>query len=111
LEEHVKKADLVFAATGKPHLIKGDWIKKGAVVIDIGISEIEHEGKMRVVGDVEFHKAKDKSRLLTPVPGGVGPLTVTMLMRNVIVSWCSHNNIQNTLITDKPIPIHNKQTQ
>jgi len=80
LEEHVKKADILIVAVGKAGLIKGDLVKDGAIVIDVGINRID--GK--IVGDVEFEPAEKKASYITPVPGGVGPLTVTMLMRNLV---------------------------
>ena len=80
LQDHVKRAEIVVVAVGKAELVKGDWIKKDAIVIDVGINRIN--GKL--VGDVEFEKAKEKASFITPVPGGVGPLTVTMLMQNVV---------------------------
>jgi methylenetetrahydrofolate dehydrogenase (NADP+)/methenyltetrahydrofolate cyclohydrolase len=80
LEEHVRKAEVLIVAVGKANLISGEWIKSGAVVIDVGINRIE--GK--IVGDVEFTEAQKRVSYITPVPGGVGPLTVTMLMRNLI---------------------------
>ncbi|MCX5696622.1 MAG: bifunctional 5,10-methylenetetrahydrofolate dehydrogenase/5,10-methenyltetrahydrofolate cyclohydrolase [Candidatus Omnitrophica bacterium] len=80
LEEHVKQAEVLIVAVGKAGLIKGEWIKDGAVVIDVGINRID--GK--IVGDVEFEGAEKHASQITPVPGGVGPLTVTMLMRNLV---------------------------
>ena len=80
LEEHVKKAELLIVAVGKAGLIKGEWIKEGAVVIDVGINRVGE----KIVGDVEFEEAEKRAAWITPVPGGVGPLTVTMLMRNLI---------------------------
>jgi methylenetetrahydrofolate dehydrogenase (NADP+)/methenyltetrahydrofolate cyclohydrolase len=77
---HVKRADILIVAVGKPGLVKGEWIKEGAIVIDIGITR--REGK--IVGDVEFEEAVKRASWITPVPGGVGPLTVTMLLRNTI---------------------------
>ncbi|OQA57291.1 MAG: Bifunctional protein FolD protein [Candidatus Omnitrophica bacterium ADurb.Bin277] len=86
-EDDMKKiiggADIVIGCAGKPGLIKGEWIKKGAVVIDVGTTEVE--GKL--VGDVEFEAASKKAAYITPVPGGVGPLTVTMLMENLIKAY------------------------
>lgn len=81
LPEHVKRAEILVVAVGKAGLIKGEWIKEGAIVIDVGINRVEG----RLVGDVEFEKAKERAGFITPVPGGVGPLTVTMLMRNVVM--------------------------
>jgi len=80
LQDHVKKAEILIVAVGKAGLIKGDWINDGTTVIDVGINRVE--GK--IVGDVEFEGALKKASLITPVPGGVGPLTVTMLMRNTL---------------------------
>lgn len=76
-------ADVVVACAGKPGLVKGDWIKEGATVIDVGTSEVA--GK--ITGDVDFEGAKKKAKFITPVPGGVGPLTVLMLMRNLIAAY------------------------
>jgi methylenetetrahydrofolate dehydrogenase (NADP+)/methenyltetrahydrofolate cyclohydrolase len=83
LAEHVRRADLVVAALGKPEFIQGDWIKPGAVVIDVGINRLE-DG--RLVGDVDFEAARQKASLITPVPGGVGPMTVAMLMLNTVLA-------------------------
>jgi methylenetetrahydrofolate dehydrogenase (NADP+)/methenyltetrahydrofolate cyclohydrolase len=80
LEEHVKKAEILIVAVGKAGLIKGDWIKEGAIVIDVGINRVGD----KIVGDVEFEGAEKRASWITPVPGGVGPLTVTMLMRNLV---------------------------
>ncbi len=71
------------AAAGKPGLIKGEWIKPGAVVIDIGINRLP-DGS--ICGDVEFHVAKERAALITPVPGGVGPMTIAMLMANTVIA-------------------------
>lgn len=76
-------ADVVVACAGKPGLVKGDWIKEGATVIDVGTSDVS--GK--ITGDVDFEGAKKKAKFITPVPGGVGPLTVLMLMRNLIAAY------------------------
>ena len=82
LEEHVRSADILIVAVGKAGLIKGDWIKEGAIVIDVGINRVGD----KIVGDVEFEAAEKRAAWITPVPGGVGPLTVTMLMRNLVES-------------------------
>ena len=76
-------SDLVIACAGKPELVRGDWIKPGAIVVDVGTTEIE--GKL--VGDVAFEEAEKNASWITPVPGGVGPLTVTMLMRNLLHAY------------------------
>ncbi len=81
LEQHVRRADLVVVAVGKAEFIPGDWIKPGALVIDVGINRLE-SGKL--VGDVEFDKAKEHARFITPVPGGVGPMTVACLIENTL---------------------------
>src|SRR5690606_18524128 len=81
LEAHVTIADVLIVAAGKPYLVRGDWIKPGTVVIDVGINRLE-DG--RIVGDVEFDVAKQRARLITPVPGGVGPMTVATLMQNTL---------------------------
>jgi methylenetetrahydrofolate dehydrogenase (NADP+)/methenyltetrahydrofolate cyclohydrolase len=80
LEEHVRKAEILIVAVGKSGLIKGEWIKDGAIVIDVGINRVGD----KIVGDVEFEEASKRASWITPVPGGVGPLTVTMLMRNLV---------------------------
>lgn len=81
LAAHVQRADLVVAAAGKPGLIKGEWIKPGAIVVDIGINRLP-DGKL--AGDVEFELAKSRAAYITPVPGGVGPMTVATLMENTL---------------------------
>lgn len=83
LKEAVSQADLVVACAGKPGLVRGEWIKEGSIVIDIGTTEV----KGKLVGDVEFEEAKKRAGFITPVPGGVGPLTVTMLMKNLVVAY------------------------
>lgn len=80
LKDYISKAEILIVAVGRPELIKGEWIKEGAIVIDVGINRVE--GK--IVGDVEFDSAQKRASFISPVPGGVGPLTVTMLMRNLI---------------------------
>jgi len=80
LEGHVKNAEILIVAVGKAGLIKGEWIKEGAIVIDVGINRVGD----KIVGDVEFDEASKRASWITPVPGGVGPLTVTILMRNLV---------------------------
>ena len=89
LPEHVKKAEILVVAVGKAGLVKGDWIKEGAIVIDVGINRVGD----KLVGDVEFEKAKERAVYITPVPGGIGPLTVTMLMRNVVSAFKIQNGV------------------
>ena len=87
LPEVVRRADIVVAAVGRPEMVKGDWIKPGAVVIDVGINRIPAEdGKSRLVGDVDFAGASENAAAITPVPGGVGPMTIAMLLRNTLVA-------------------------
>ncbi|KXF81382.1 bifunctional methylenetetrahydrofolate dehydrogenase/methenyltetrahydrofolate cyclohydrolase FolD [Enterovibrio coralii] len=83
LESHVRQADLLVVAVGKPNFIPGDWIKEGAVVIDVGINRLE-DG--RLVGDIEYNVAKNKASHITPVPGGVGPMTVATLIENTLLA-------------------------
>ncbi|HIQ52181.1 MAG TPA: bifunctional methylenetetrahydrofolate dehydrogenase/methenyltetrahydrofolate cyclohydrolase FolD [Pseudomonas pachastrellae] len=86
LEEHVRRSDLVVVAAGKPGLVKGEWIKPGALVIDVGINRME-DG--RLVGDVEFGPAAERASWITPVPGGVGPMTRACLLENTLHA-CEH---------------------
>lgn len=81
LAAHVREADILIAAAGKPGLVKGEWIKSGAVVVDVGINRLD-DG--RLCGDVEFETAAQRAAWITPVPGGVGPMTVAMLMKNTL---------------------------
>lgn len=82
LEQHVRNAEVLVVAVGKPNLIKGEWIKEGAIVIDAGINKVE-DG---IVGDVEFEAARERARFITPVPGGVGSVTVAYLMKNTLTA-------------------------
>ena len=83
LASHVRAADVLIVAAGKPHLVKGEWINPGSVVIDVGINRLA-DG--RIVGDVEYETAQERARLITPVPGGVGPMTVATLMQNTLAA-------------------------
>ncbi|MGR5454679.1 bifunctional methylenetetrahydrofolate dehydrogenase/methenyltetrahydrofolate cyclohydrolase FolD [Vibrio alfacsensis] len=83
LENHIRQADVVVVAVGKPNFIPGEWIKKGAVVVDVGINRLE-SGKL--VGDVEYDKARESASFITPVPGGVGPMTVASLIENTMLA-------------------------
>ena len=91
LEGVCKNADIVVAAVGRPQMIKGSWIKKGAIVIDVGINRIEvntnGETKNKLVGDVDFVDAEKNAAAITPVPGGVGPMTIACLLRNTTISF------------------------
>lgn len=90
LEEITRSADIVIAALGKPEFIKGDWIKEGAVVVDVGITRVADETKksgFRLAGDVHFESVAPKCAFITPVPGGVGPMTIVSLMKNTLKSY------------------------
>jgi methylenetetrahydrofolate dehydrogenase (NADP+)/methenyltetrahydrofolate cyclohydrolase len=87
LPDEIRAADIVIAAIGKPEFVQGDWIKPGAVVIDVGINRIEDPatpGKTRLVGDVDFPAAAERAAAITPVPGGVGPMTIACLLKNTL---------------------------
>ena len=90
LPELARQADVLVAAVGRPEMIPGDWIKPGACVLDVGINRIDApergEGKTRLVGDVTFEAAADRAGWITPVPGGIGPMTIAMLLRNTITA-------------------------
>ncbi|MGA9851921.1 MAG: bifunctional methylenetetrahydrofolate dehydrogenase/methenyltetrahydrofolate cyclohydrolase FolD [Gammaproteobacteria bacterium] len=88
LEQHVRNADILVVAVGKPKLIPGAWIKPGATVIDVGMNRLR-DGKL--VGDVEFETARERAAFITPVPGGVGPMTVTMLLSNTLTAAEQHD--------------------
>ncbi len=81
LKEHVQRAEILIVAVGHPGLIKGEWVRPGAIVVDVGMNHVEND---RIVGDVEFDAAKERAAYITPVPGGVGPITVAILMRNLV---------------------------
>jgi methylenetetrahydrofolate dehydrogenase (NADP+)/methenyltetrahydrofolate cyclohydrolase len=90
-----RQADILVAAVGRPEMVKGDWIKPGATVIDVGINRIENEdGTTRLVGDVEFDSAADVAGAITPVPGGVGPMTIACLLHNTLQQACRLNDIE-----------------
>ena len=97
ITEICKKADIVIAAVGRPKMVKGDWIKKEAVVIDVGINrisiEVEGETKNKLVGDVDFDEASKNASAITPVPGGVGPMTIACLLRNTTIAFKNKNKI------------------
>uniref|UniRef100_UPI003B52E31C bifunctional methylenetetrahydrofolate dehydrogenase/methenyltetrahydrofolate cyclohydrolase FolD n=1 Tax=Roseovarius indicus TaxID=540747 RepID=UPI003B52E31C len=99
----VRRADIVVAAVGRPEMVPGDWIKEGATVIDVGINRIEapekgtnEDGsvKTRLVGDVEFASASERAGAITPVPGGVGPMTIACLLANTVTACCRANGIE-----------------
>jgi methylenetetrahydrofolate dehydrogenase (NADP+) / methenyltetrahydrofolate cyclohydrolase len=85
----VRVADIVIAAVGRPEMVKGDWIKPGACVIDVGINRVERDGKMRLVGDCDFVSCEKVAGSITPVPGGVGPMTIACLLYNTVRAACA----------------------
>jgi methylenetetrahydrofolate dehydrogenase (NADP+)/methenyltetrahydrofolate cyclohydrolase len=82
----VRRADIVVAAVGRPRMVRGNWLKPGAIVIDVGINRIEEAGKARIVGDVAFEEAAEIAAAITPVPGGVGPMTIACLLANTLAA-------------------------
>ena len=97
LPELVRTADIVVPAVGRPLMVKGDWIKDGACVLDVGINRIDApergEGKMRLVGDVDFDQIVGHAGWITPVPGGIGPMTIAMLLRNTVLAAAMRANL------------------
>jgi methylenetetrahydrofolate dehydrogenase (NADP+)/methenyltetrahydrofolate cyclohydrolase len=83
-----RKADILVVAVGRAEMVRGEWIKPGATVIDVGINRIEEEGKTRLVGDVDFRSTAGLAGAITPVPGGVGPMTIACLLFNTLVAFC-----------------------
>jgi len=99
LKTHVERADLLVVAVGKPHFIPGDWIKLGAIVIDVGINRLE-DGSL--TGDVDFNVAKERADWITPVPGGVGPMTVASLIENTLEAYVEyHSTRKGPLVISK----------
>jgi methylenetetrahydrofolate dehydrogenase (NADP+)/methenyltetrahydrofolate cyclohydrolase len=95
LPDVARRADLLVAAVGRPEMVRGDWVKPGAIVIDVGINRVpaEEEGKTRLVGDVAFEEARKVASAITPVPGGVGPMTIAMLLRNTVEAACMQKGL------------------
>ena len=94
LPAECRRADIVVAAVGKPEMVRGGWIKHGAVVIDVGINRIPKDGGgTRVVGDVHFAEASERAGAITPVPGGVGPMTIATLLHNTVIAACRQEGI------------------
>lgn len=95
LADICRQADLLVAAVGVPQLVQGDWIKPGATIIDVGINRVEdpQTGKTRLVGDVDFEACRQHAANITPVPGGVGPMTIACLLRNTVVAACRQNGL------------------
>ncbi|HEU4550041.1 MAG TPA: bifunctional methylenetetrahydrofolate dehydrogenase/methenyltetrahydrofolate cyclohydrolase FolD [Rhizomicrobium sp.] len=89
-----RRADILVAAIGKPEFVKADWIKPGATVIDVGINRVDAgNGKTKLVGDVDYHAAKEVAGAITPVPGGVGAMTIVCLMQNTLIAACAQNGL------------------
>ncbi|MEO1109642.1 MAG: bifunctional methylenetetrahydrofolate dehydrogenase/methenyltetrahydrofolate cyclohydrolase FolD [Pseudomonadota bacterium] len=93
LPDVVRRADIVVAAVGRPEMVPGDWIKEGATVIDVGINRIERDGKNKLVGDVDYASAAERAGAITPVPGGVGPMTIACLLANTLTAACRANKL------------------
>ena len=90
----MRRADIVVAAVGRPEMVVGDWIKPGATVIDVGINRIEKpEGGTRLVGDCDYASCADVAGAITPVPGGVGPMTIACLLANTLTACCRSNGL------------------
>jgi len=89
-----RRAEIVIAAVGKPEMVRGDWIQPGAVVIDVGINRVEREGKARLVGDVAYAEAVKVAGAITPVPGGVGPMTIACLLQNTLTAACRQRGLK-----------------
>ena len=94
IEAVCKGADILVAAVGRPNFVKSEWVKKGAVVIDVGINRLPPVGdkKGRLVGDVDFNSVSNVASAITPVPGGVGPMTIACLLRNTVTAACKRRN-------------------
>ena len=88
-----RRADILVAAVDRPEMVRGDWIKPGATVIDVGINRIERDGKTRLVGDVAFAEALSVAGAITPVPGGVGPMTIACLLHNTVTAACRRRGV------------------
>jgi methylenetetrahydrofolate dehydrogenase (NADP+)/methenyltetrahydrofolate cyclohydrolase len=93
LPDICRRADIVVAALGRPEFVRGDWLKPGATVIDVGISRIERDGKKRIMGDVAYEEALAVAGAITPVPGGVGPMTIACLLENTVRAACLRRGI------------------
>lgn len=93
LPDVVRRADIVVAAVGRPEMVPGDWIKEGATVIDVGINRIERDAKNVLVGDVDFASCAERAGAITPVPGGVGPMTIACLLANTVTACCRANGL------------------
>lgn len=108
LQAVCRQADILVAAVGRPEMVRGDWIKPGAIVVDVGINRVpapeRGEGKSRLVGDVAFAEAREVAGFITPVPGGVGPMTIACLLRNTVIAACRRRGVAMPEIWLLPIP-------
>ncbi|HJP21833.1 MAG: bifunctional methylenetetrahydrofolate dehydrogenase/methenyltetrahydrofolate cyclohydrolase FolD [Alphaproteobacteria bacterium] len=94
LAQECRRADILVAAVGQPEMVRGDWIKPGATVIDVGVNRIDAgEGKTRLIGDVAFAEAAQVAGAITPVPGGVGPMTIAVLLSNTLIAACRQHGV------------------
>lgn len=97
IEDVCRQADILVAAVGRPDMVKADWVKNGAIVIDVGINRVpapeRGEGKFRLTGDVDYQDVAEKAGAITPVPGGVGPMTIACLLRNTVVACARRHNL------------------
>ena len=93
-----RRADILIAAVGRPEMVAGDWIKPGATVIDVGINRIERDGKNKLVGDVDFAAARRVAGAITPVPGGVGPMTIACLLHNTLTAACRRHGVARPVV-------------
>jgi methylenetetrahydrofolate dehydrogenase (NADP+)/methenyltetrahydrofolate cyclohydrolase len=103
LPEICRRADVLFAAVGRPEMVRGHWIKPGATVIDVGVNRLPGQGKSRIVGDVAFAEAREVAGAITPVPGGVGPMTIACLLANTVRAAC--------LLAGLPLPAFEERPQ
>jgi methylenetetrahydrofolate dehydrogenase (NADP+)/methenyltetrahydrofolate cyclohydrolase len=96
-----RRADILVAAVGRPEMIRGDWVKPGAAVVDVGINRVPREdgsGKSRLVGDVCFAEAAKVAGAITPVPGGVGPMTIACLLKNTLTAACRQAGVEEPVV-------------
>ena len=99
LAHHVGEAEILVVAAGVPGLVKGAWVREGAVVIDVGVNRV---GERRLVGDVEFDAARARAALITPVPGGVGPMTIAMLLWNTLLAAAARRGVLGDAVQRSP---------
>ena len=96
-----KNADIIIAAVGRPKMVKGEWVKEGAIVIDVGINRVEilkdGEKKTVLVGDVEYNEVEKRASAITPVPGGVGPMTIACLLRNTTIAYKNSKKVKKSM--------------